>query len=55
MTEPNPADKGQLDLTAALRIIQNAGLPDPLQASDNPNVQIQIIIDALCDLSTHDG
>ncbi len=55
MTELNPADKRQLDLAAALRIIQNAGLPDPLQASDNPDVQIQNIIDALCDLSTHDG
>jgi diguanylate cyclase (GGDEF)-like protein len=48
-------DKNQLNLTAALRILQNAGRPDPRSLSDNPDVQIQSIIDALCDLSIHDG
>ena len=55
MNEHNPEDKKQLNLTAALRIIHNAGLPDPTLQSDNPDIQIQYIIDALCDLSTHDG
>ena len=55
MTQHNPVDKNQLDLTAALRIIQNAGLADPLQSSDNPNAQIQSVINSLCELSTHDG
>ncbi len=57
MSEHNPKDKDkkQLDLTAALRILQNAGRPDPRLLSDNPDVQIQSIIDALCDLSIHDG
>jgi diguanylate cyclase (GGDEF)-like protein len=55
MTEQHPVDRKQLDLTAALRIIQNAGLPDPLQSNDNHNAQIQSIIDSLCELSTHDG
>ncbi len=44
-----------MDLTEAIRILNNAGKPDPRQASDNPDVQIQSIIDALCDLSVHDG
>jgi diguanylate cyclase (GGDEF)-like protein len=50
-----PKDCKELDLTEALRIIQNAGLPDPLNASANPDTQVQAIIDALCRLSTHDG
>ena len=55
MNEHNPEDKKELNLAAALRIIQNAGLPDPALKSDNPNIQIQYIIDTLCELSTHDG
>jgi len=55
ITEKNTEDKKQLDLTAALRIIQNAGLPDPRLQSDEPDIQIQCVIDALCNLSTHDG
>jgi diguanylate cyclase (GGDEF)-like protein len=55
MSEHNPEDKKELNLTAALRILQNAGRPDPRLLSDNPHVQIQTIIDALCDLSIHDG
>ncbi len=55
MSEHNPEDKKHLNLTAALRILQNAGRPDPRSLSDNPDVQIQAIIDALCDLSIHDG
>jgi diguanylate cyclase (GGDEF)-like protein len=55
MNDQNPEDKRHLNLTAALRIIQNAGLPDPRLKSDDPDAQIQNIIDALCDLSTHDG
>jgi diguanylate cyclase len=55
MGEQNPTGKKQLNLTEAIRIIQNAGMPDPQLLSDNPDVQLQIIIDALCNLSTHDG
>jgi diguanylate cyclase (GGDEF)-like protein len=55
MSEHNPEDMKQLNLSAALRIIQNAGLPDPRLQSENPDIQIQCIIDTLCNLSTHDG
>jgi diguanylate cyclase len=55
MNERNPEDKKPLNLATALRIIQNAGLPDPAMQSDNPDIQIQYIIDTLCELSTHDG
>jgi diguanylate cyclase (GGDEF)-like protein len=55
MGDHNPEDKRQLNLTEALRIIQNAGKVDPRLLSDNPDDQIQSIIDALCTLSTHDG
>jgi diguanylate cyclase len=55
MAEQNREDKKQLNLSAALRIIQNAGLPNPCQESEDPDIQIQGIIDALCKLSTHDG
>ena len=51
----NRSEDRKLDLTAALRILQNAGRMDPRLLSDNPDVQIQNIIDALCDLSIHDG
>jgi diguanylate cyclase len=47
--------KDQLDLTEAIRILQNAGRPDPRQSTDDYNVQIQCILNALCDLSVHDG
>jgi diguanylate cyclase (GGDEF)-like protein len=53
--EQNSEDPKHLNLTAALRIIQNAGLPDPTLQSPDPIVQVQHIIDALCKLSTHDG
>jgi diguanylate cyclase (GGDEF)-like protein len=55
MSKQKPEDKKQLNLTAALRILQNAGRPDPRLLSDDPDVQIQSIIDSLCDLSIHDG
>lgn len=45
----------KLNLTAALRILQNAGLPDPCLSVADPDEQLQSIIDALCDLSVHDG
>jgi diguanylate cyclase (GGDEF)-like protein len=50
-----PENKQRLDLTTALRILKNAGHPDPLLSSDDPDVQVQTIIDALCHLSIHDG
>jgi diguanylate cyclase len=45
----------QLDLTEAIRILNNAGRSDPRQSTDDLNIQIQSIINALCDLSVHDG
>jgi len=55
MSEGNFKEKTKLDLSRALRILRNAGRPDPRLLSDNPDAQIQGIIDTLCDLSIHDG
>jgi diguanylate cyclase (GGDEF)-like protein len=55
MSGHNSEGKKQLNLTEAIRILQNAGMPDPRLMSDNPDNQVQGIIDALCALSTHDG
>jgi diguanylate cyclase (GGDEF)-like protein len=49
------SEDSKLDLTAVLRILQNAGLPDPRLTTEDPDRQLQKIIDALCDLSLHDG
>lgn len=51
----NGVEDEKLDLSTALRILQNAGRMDPRLLSDEPTVQIQNIIDTLCDLSIHDG
>jgi diguanylate cyclase (GGDEF)-like protein len=50
-----PENGQRLDLTVALRILKNAGLPDPLLSSEDPDIQVQTIIDTLCELSIHDG
>jgi len=50
-----PEDKKRYDLTAALRILRHAGRQDPKLYTNNSNEQIQNVIDALCDLSVHDG
>jgi diguanylate cyclase (GGDEF)-like protein len=55
MMAENSLIKRQLDLTAAKRILENAGRPDPTRLSDNSDEQIQSLIDVLCDLSMHDG
>jgi two-component system cell cycle response regulator len=55
MRKKNQKDEKKLDLSRALRILQNAGLSDPRLMSDNPGIQIQGIIDGLCELSIHDG
>jgi diguanylate cyclase (GGDEF)-like protein len=55
IVEQSTEESRQPNLTAALRIIRNAGLPDPMLQSDDPKAQVQAIIDALCILSTHDG
>jgi len=44
-----------LDLTTALRILHHAGRPDPTQLGGDPRQQLQVLIDALCDLTIHDG
>ena len=48
-------DKRRYDLTAALRILRHAGREDPKLYTNNSDEQIQNVIDALCDLSVHDG
>jgi diguanylate cyclase len=55
MSGNSPEGKYQLDLTTALRILRNAGREDPRLHTDDPDEQIQGIINALCDLSIHDG
>ena len=45
----------RFNLNRAIRILHNAGKSDPRQPGDNLDDQIQSIIDALCDLSVHDG
>lgn len=55
MKKLNPDDKGLLNLTKALRILQDAGLSDGQQLNKNTGVRIQSIIDALCDITIHDG
>jgi diguanylate cyclase (GGDEF)-like protein len=55
MSENRGNGKKELDLTAALRILRQAGRLDPRSLSEDPDLQIQGIIDALCDLSVHDG
>jgi diguanylate cyclase (GGDEF)-like protein len=45
----------KLKLTAAIRILQQAGLPDPTKLSKDRDMQLQTLIDSLCDLSVHDG
>lgn len=50
----HPAGDKGLNLAAALRILRHAGRPDPTQLGSEM-VQLQAIIDGLCDLSVHDG
>jgi diguanylate cyclase (GGDEF)-like protein len=38
-----------------MRILHHAGKPDPLLSETDSDEQIQSLIDALCDLSVHDG
>ncbi|HSW39012.1 MAG TPA: GGDEF domain-containing protein [Acidobacteriota bacterium] len=47
--------KKGLDLTAAIRILENTGRGDPRLPEDDPDTQTQKIIDALCAVSIHDG
>ena len=44
-----------LDLTAALRILEHAGRNGPTNDGTDPLEQLQALIDALCELSMHDG
>jgi diguanylate cyclase len=54
--ESPPRTSGRkLDLTTARRILRHAGRPEPAQLSADSDVQLQAVIDALCDLSIHDG
>jgi diguanylate cyclase (GGDEF)-like protein len=55
MSQNSGNGKRELNLTAALRILQQAGRPDPRSLTEDPDLQIQNVIDALCDLSMHDG
>jgi diguanylate cyclase len=55
MSEQSPENSRYPDLTMALRILQNAGRAVPQLAGVNAQAEVQSIIDALCDLSIHDG
>lgn len=55
-TSGNSSDyRNQYDLTVALRILRHAGRDNPQLYTNNSDEQIQNVIDALCDLSVHDG
>jgi diguanylate cyclase len=49
------APSQKLKLATAIRILQQAGLPDPTKLSHDLNKQLQTLIDSLCNLSVHDG
>jgi hypothetical protein len=49
------ADYPQLNLSTAIQILEHAGKADPTKQDIDPVAQLQSIIDALCDLSMHDG
>ncbi len=55
MNDNSSDSRNQLNLNRAIRILSHAGRPDPRQLTDDQTVQLQSIIDALCDLSVHDG
>jgi diguanylate cyclase len=44
-----------LDLTAAIQILEQAGRLDPILKASNQTARLQALIDALCNLSMHDG
>jgi diguanylate cyclase len=44
-----------LDLAGAIRILEHAGRYSQIQQCLDPMAQLQALIDALCDLSMHDG
>jgi diguanylate cyclase (GGDEF)-like protein len=48
-------DLKNLNLTAALRILAQAGRNGPTNDDTDPLAQLQALIDALCELSMHDG
>lgn len=53
---PLPPDTvAGVDVTEALRLLGQAGYPDPLAATRDETAVLQRLIDALCDLSLHDG
>jgi diguanylate cyclase (GGDEF)-like protein len=44
-----------LNLTTALRILAHSDTPNPMRGISDPREQLQALIDALCNLSVHDG
>ena len=55
MSDSSSGNKKRYDLTAALRILRHAGRDVPQLYAEDSDEQVQNIIDALCDLSIHDG
>jgi diguanylate cyclase (GGDEF)-like protein len=49
------ANLQSLDLASAIRILEHAGRYSPDHQYLDPMAQLQALIDALCDLSMHDG
>lgn len=51
-----PGDRRQgVDVTAALRLLRQAGRPDPTGRGLDPTTELQAILDGLCELSMRDG
>jgi diguanylate cyclase (GGDEF)-like protein len=46
---------GGVNVTEALRVLRQAGCPDPMAAGNDQTAVLQQVVDALCMLSLHDG
>ncbi|MFN7087863.1 MAG: GGDEF domain-containing protein [Burkholderiales bacterium] len=55
MTSRVPENLANLRLGEALRLLRQAGYPDPLESGPGGDALLQAIIDGLCDLSLRDG
>lgn len=55
LSESGAGENKKYDLSAALRILRHAGRDDPQLYANNSDEQLQNVIDALCDVSIHDG
>jgi diguanylate cyclase (GGDEF)-like protein len=49
------ANLRDLDLATAIQILEHAGRYDQIRQIEDPAAQLQALVDALCNLSMHDG